>query len=712
MKKNKPELLAPARSFEGMMTAYKAGADAVYAGGRKFSARAFADNFTDDELKEAIRVSHFFGKKLFLAVNTVLKEDEISKELYDYVLSFYNEGLDACIVQDMGVFSFLRKFFPDMDLHISTQASITNVPGARFFEEAGAARIVTAREISFRDVRAIREETGLEIEAFIHGALCYCYSGQCLFSSMLGSRSGNRGRCAQPCRLPYEVLDRNGKVIGEKGMHPLSLKDMCTVDRLPALIDAGITSFKIEGRMKSLEYVAAVTSVYRKYVDMAWNDSENFKVADADMRLLMDIYNRGGFSKGYYDDHLKKMVSVKGSKRKEEGKEAHRRLEHIRENLQERYLNIEYKKPVTLEFEAKPGEPMTLELRCDVASAKVTGPCPEPASKRAATREDVAKALTALGNTPFVAEETSIRLKGELFLPVGQLKNLRREAVEALEIAVRPSDRKALPYIETKPESGRIRPIDRVEHELIYVSVDTREQLEVVSQENVHRIFLNSATLEPEDLEWALDHLHVPVWLELPTIWSEHFKRFPYRDERISGYLVKNYESWYYMKHQAPDMPLIANWNLYGINSHAIRFLRQEGISETFVPVELNRYEIDRLQERPEILYTYGYLPLMVSRQDVSTTVGRRGEDVILRDRKQVKFQTRRVDRNTTGVIYNSVPLSLIDRYEQLTHRYALFFDFTTETAEQMRRILTYARGEAERPFESFTTGHFKRGID
>ena len=266
----KVELLAPAGNAEAFYGAIHAGADAIYLGGSRFGARAYAENFSEEELVACIRYAHLFQRKVYLTVNTLVKESEFSG-LYEYVLPYYRAGLDGVIVQDMGVFAYLREHFPGMELHGSTQMTITGEYGAAFLKEQGACRVVPARELSLAEIRRIKEVTGLEIECFIHGAMCYCYSGQCLFSSILGGRSGNRGRCAQPCRLPYTT----GK--HPKECYPLSLKDMCTIEYIPELLEAGIDSFKIEGRMKTALYVATVARTYRKAIDDYFTDPKLYE---------------------------------------------------------------------------------------------------------------------------------------------------------------------------------------------------------------------------------------------------------------------------------------------------------------------------------------------------------------------------------------------------------------------------------------------------
>lgn len=317
--KDRVEILAPAGSMECLKAAIAAGADAVYTGGALFGARAYAHNLTEEELLEAIDYVHLHGRRLYLTVNTLIKDREMEKQMYDYLLPYYRQGLDAVIVQDIGLFRFIRKHFPDLPIHASTQMTLTGVDGAKFLEKEGAQRIVTSRELSMAEVKKIADETELEIESFVHGALCYCYSGQCLFSSFIGGRSGNRGQCAQPCRLLYQTPE------AKKPQYLLSLKDICTLELIPEMIESGIYSFKIEGRMKKPEYAAAVAFQYRKYADLylkyyeecpAGEDPaayamKKYRVCEEDRQMLLDLYNRGGFHTGYYHtQNGREMISL------------------------------------------------------------------------------------------------------------------------------------------------------------------------------------------------------------------------------------------------------------------------------------------------------------------------------------------------------------------------------------------------------------------
>ena len=316
--KRQIEILAPAGSYESMKAAMNAGCDAVYIGGSKFGARAYADNPDEDTLLKAIDEAHLRKKKIYLTVNTLIKEKEMQNSLYDFLEKYYLAGLDAVIVQDEGVMHFIHRNFPDLPIHASTQTTLTMAEGAELLKSVGVTRLVTARELSFKEIKNIREHTDLEIETFVHGALCYCYSGQCLMSSLIGQRSGNRGRCAQPCRMAYRFYSDGRLVSTEKEQYLLSLKDINTVALIPDLIEAGVDSFKIEGRMKRPEYAAGVSYVYRKYVDLYLNEGrERFydflesREYEKDMLDLLDLYNRGGFSKGYGNNHNgKAMMSM------------------------------------------------------------------------------------------------------------------------------------------------------------------------------------------------------------------------------------------------------------------------------------------------------------------------------------------------------------------------------------------------------------------
>ena len=508
------EILAPAGSYDCFRAAVRAGADAVYAGGPRFGARAYADNFSEEELRRAVREAHLHGCRFYLTVNTLLKEEEMDG-LYEYLAPLYEEGLDAVIVQDIGVFDAVRTWFPEMDLHASTQMTVTNVEGARFLEQRGARRIVPARELSLEEVRQIHDGTGLEVECFVHGALCYCYSGQCLLSSIIGGRSGNRGQCAQPCRLPYTA--------GGKKRHYLSLKDICTLELIPELVEAGIDSFKIEGRMKGPEYVAAVTAMYRKYTDLYLSSGrKNFSVRAEDREMLMDLYNRGGSHTGYYERHNgREMISldrpnhegvdavrmteqrgreVRGTALTElhrgdvirigGGKENYtlgspvekggsvtflvpkgvrfergavfRRIRNgqLLKELDEKYVSAGKQEKIHGFLSLFPSCPAVLTVICrEVSFTAESEECVTEAQKRPLEEKDVRSRIMKTGNSPFCFETLEISMDEGIFLPVQQLNGLRRAALAGLEEALaeihrrNPGGKTAFPA-DPQPGSG------------------------------------------------------------------------------------------------------------------------------------------------------------------------------------------------------------------------------------------------------------------
>ncbi|MBR6614616.1 MAG: U32 family peptidase, partial [Lachnospiraceae bacterium] len=447
MKKQKVEILAPAGSFESMVAAVNAGADAVYIGGSRFGARAYANNLDEEMMIRAIDYVHLHGAKIYMTVNTLVKEKELP-DLYDYLKPYYEAGLDAVIVQDLGVFAYIREHFPDMDIHVSTQMTVTGKYSAAKLKEMGAVRVVPARELTLGEIRDIYDETGLEIETFVHGALCYCYSGQCLFSSLIGGRSGNRGRCAQPCRLPFDVV-RDGRYINKKNeKYVLSLKDLCTLDLIPDILEAGVCSLKIEGRMKSPRYTAGVVSIYRKYVDLYLKNGRNgYKVDPADKRMLLDLFDRGGQSEGFYRVHNgRDMVVLKEKPAFREGNQ------ELFEQLDRLYVDAVKKEKIqgTAYFEV--GKPARLTLTAELtgraaenekydaksASAAsvicwVDGDIVEEAKNAPMDEARIRKQLMKTGDSPFEFEKLDITIKGNIFVPVQALNSMRREALEGLE---------------------------------------------------------------------------------------------------------------------------------------------------------------------------------------------------------------------------------------------------------------------------------------
>lgn len=736
------ELLSPAGSLEICKAVLNAGADAVYLGGDKFGARAFAKNFTQNDIQEALDFAHMRGKKIFLTVNTLLKNKEIETELFSYLKPLYAHGLDAVIVQDYGVFQFIHRNFPELALHASTQMSVSNVSGAKFLMEHGAERIVTARELSRLEIRRIYDETGVEIESFIHGALCYCYSGQCLMSSMLGGRSGNRGRCAQPCRLAYQVTDERGNLLHKKEKYPLSPKDLCTISQLPQLCESGIYSFKIEGRMKKLEYAAGVTSVYRKYLDLYESCPEHYRVEDADMERLLAFGNRNGFTAGYYDmrNGRSMMTLTDSSHSSNEAKAAYQAPE-------------ETKVPVALKAVFHAGKPMQLEValsgndtEAESHSEKkvcVSGEIPGTAQNRPLSEDELRKRLSKTGDTPFCVQHLEIDLEDGLFVPVGQINELRRNALEQLQQAMLCSWRR------NEAVTPQERPTDRKEQNEAIGSGD-KPMLNVwligSAQQNLNAVLENQmvdmVTLESfTNLEAALKEIHAAgkqAGYAFPYVLRENSegllrKQVPVL-KRFDRIWVRSYDGIGFAKEELhlPAEKLALDAGLYVFSNEAADDFMAAGFAGYTASMELNRKELAHMENEQAELMLYGYAPLMISAQCVYKNYascikeqkkesGKQPQRLYLNDRYQKQFEVQRDCTNCYNVIYNSQPTCLLHHADEIggldfgAHRIV----FRNESVKQMHGILqqyedAFRSGRKIQPPKegTYTNGHFRRGVD
>ncbi len=400
-----------------------AGCDAVYLSGKNFGARAYAGNFTREELHEAIVLCHLLGRKVYVTVNTLIKDRELP-ELREFLSFLEREKADGVIVQDPGVIHILKEEFPGLKIHISTQMSVTGVRTARTLKKQGAVRIVPARELSLSEIRAIRE-TGIEVEVFVHGAMCYCYSGQCLLSSVIGGRSGNRGRCSQPCRLPYRSFGEGIR----KERYLLSMKDLYALPILPDLLHAGVDSLKIEGRMKKSEYAAGVTAVYRKYLDLCYRD-EFDGIEEEDEIFLRHLYLRSDISEGYFFRHNGGEMITQGSPSYSGADE------EVLKRIREDYLSEMPKVTAEARIFMETGKPVTLTLNSGGSEVTVQGPSVLAAEHMPLTEERVAQEIEKTGDTPFRIGTCRVLMKGDVFLPIRALKELRREGVDRLRDAL------------------------------------------------------------------------------------------------------------------------------------------------------------------------------------------------------------------------------------------------------------------------------------
>ena len=721
------ELLAPAGSLAIFKAVVAAGADAIYVGGSQFGARAYADNFSDDELIEALDYAHLYGRRVYLTVNTLLKNSEM-EQICEYLQPFYEHGLDAVLVQDFGVMTVIHQRFPDLPIHTSTQMTVTGVESARIFSEYGVTRMVMARELSLAEMKQIHEETGMELEAFVHGALCYCYSGQCLLSSMLGGRSGNRGRCAQPCRLPYAVLDEKHREY-KNDCYVLSLKDMCGIQDLRGLADAGVYSLKIEGRMKQIPYAAGVVSYYRKYIDQILTGKEA-QISKEDEQAILALGNRCGFTDGYYHkQNGSDMVTF--SKPNYEKTNV-----SLQENIRKTYGAGAPKIPVWGELTLQEGRPAHYCVRTAAASVEVSGMEVMQAQKKPLLAEEVKGRMEKTGDTPFVMEDLSIKVEDGVFLPNGALNQLRRDALEELQKKL------LLPY-QRQDHQQKISQISQKVGEKqkgrVFCVIGERRQLAPVLESScVISVCLDMEAYDRrtlvEELEedvQAVTQKKKEVYLAMPRIFRARTAEWvrqilpDIKNMGFLGILVRNYEELALAKEQFAGYEIITDHNLYCYNDRAVQAFAELGVTENTIPLELNRGEIKRRDNNESMMVLYGYYPLMISAQCVhGNTKGcdkKRGL-TYLKDRYQVQFPVKNICTYCYNVVYNSLPVLLFSSLRELKQAGIRDFrmDFTVESAKETENILkmyeTFADGSRQQyPKEwenRYTNGHYKRGVE
>ena len=699
------ELLAPAGNLEIFKGVIESGADAVYVGGSMFGARAYANNFTEEELLEAIDFAHLRGVKVYLTVNTLIKNSEFSK-LYDYLLVYYKRGIDAVIVQDIGVVKAIHEYFPSMEIHTSTQMTVTGADGVRFLSQFGVTRVVMAREVSLAEMKRIHEETGMELEAFVHGALCYSYSGQCLFSSILGGRSGNRGRCAQPCRLPYTVE-------GKKDEYILSLKDMCGIKALDKLHDAGVYSLKIEGRMKQLEYACGVVKYYRSYID------SKKPVSDADYDRIKALGNRCGFTDRYYFDH-------NGSDM----------VTYVKPNFvsnaaepspEKRKLSIEG------ELVLREGEPGSLTVkRGDVTYKALIEPV-SAALKAPLDKKAAIDRINKTGDTDFEFSHIKAEIGENVFVPNGALNKLRRDAISGLcdkllEKYYRNDARytdmsrlTALPEHVVKSDAAHDEAINDY---TTICSCMTRAQLDTLIGYECFDVFYldfdmyDRKTLIQQfaDDVKSLTKRNKKVYLMLPTIFradsSDYFVSIAKELDKVSfeGFVVKNYEELYLTENLFTGKKVILDHNMYTFNDVSKSAFFEHGVSGDTVPLELNSREIMHRNNIGSQMIVYGYYPLMTTANCVhKNTKGcdKKQKLIYLKDRYNKSFAVCNNCKECYNTIYNSLPTMLTKNIGKLKEAgiRSFRYSFTIETPKQIKAVMDDKVAE-------YTNGHYKRGVE
>lgn len=702
------ELLAPAGSLEILKGVIESGADAVYVGGSMFGARAYANNFTEEELLEAIDFAHLRGVKVYLTVNTLIKNSEFSK-LYDYLLPYYKRGLDAVIVQDIGVVKAIHEYFPSMEIHTSTQMTVTGADGVRFLSQFGVTRVVMAREVSLAEMKRIHEETGMELEAFVHGALCYSYSGQCLFSSILGGRSGNRGRCAQPCRLPYTVE-------GKKDEYILSLKDMCGIKALDKLHDAGVYSLKIEGRMKQLEYACGVVKYYRSYID------SKKPVSDADYDRIKALGNRCGFTDRYYFDH-------NGSDM----------VTYVKPNFvsnaaepspEKRKLSIEG------ELVLREGEPGSLTVKRGDVTYKASIEPVSAALKAPLDKKAAIDRINKTGDTDFEFSHIKAQIGENVFVPNGALNKLRRDAISGLcdkllKKYYRDDARYAdissmceLPEHVVKSNAAHEDGAVNAKDYTAICSCMTRAQLDTLISYDCFDVFYldfdmydrNTLIQQFADDVKCLTKRNKKVYLMLPTILradsSDYFVSIAKELDNVSfeGFVVKNYEELYLTENLFTGKKVILDHNMYTFNDVSKSAFFEHGVSGDTVPLELNSREIMHRNNIGSQMIVYGYYPLMITANCVhKNTKGcdKKQKLIYLKDRYNKSFAVCNNCKECYNTIYNSLPTMLTKNIGKLKEAgiRSFRYSFTIETPKQIKAVMDDKVAE-------YTNGHYKRGVE
>ena len=662
--KRLPELLCPVGSSEALDAAIEGGADAVYLGGTAFNARIHAKNFGGDALRSAVLRAHAYGVKVYLTLNT-LATDREAEAFVEAAREAVHAGVDALIVADLGGAMAIRRAMPSVELHASTQMSGHNAAMGRELERLGFSRMVIARETSLENMRAVVQNSPIEVEVFVHGALCVSHSGQCLFSSLVGGRSGNRGECAQPCRLPFfGATERRG---GDR--YPLSLKDLSLAAHVPTLIDCGVSSLKIEGRMKSPEYVRDVARIWRRLLD------ERRGATPAELSELASVFSRGGFTDGYFTKTIdRRMLGI----RSEENKNDTRRIKSF-EGLSRRI-------PLTLSASIRRNEPISLTLSDGLRSATVTGDVPMEAINAPLSRDTVERNLSKFGGTPFEVASFDLKLDDGLMLPISRLNDLRRRALAALEASgVVESPATEYAYAPTRPVGAR-----RVLRTARFYSP---AQITERARTFFDRIYL------PLDKYTALaDGVVMP-----PVIFDGDVARVK---EMLASAVAEGakYALVGNLGHmelaRSAGLEIEGDYRLNITNSETVARLEEMGVKSMILSPELTLPQIRDLGGDTAAI-VYGRIPLMTLEKcairEIADCQKCETGGVLLRDRRGVDFPILR-EWEHRNVVYNSLATGMSDREDALLRARILnrHFLFSTESSREVDEVIrAYERHEA-----------------
>ena len=685
------ELLAPAGSPEALLAAVQNGADAVYMGLGSFNARRSARNFTDETFAAAVAYCHERGVRVYLTLNTLLTDRELP-DAAETLRKASAWGVDAVLVQDWGLWQLARTAAPDLPLHASTQMSLHTLAGAKRAAELGMERVVLARELSARDVEGICRACGAEVEVFAHGALCMCYSGQCAMSAMIGGRSGNRGTCAQPCRLPYTV--------GEKSGYLLSLKDNNLAPYLNQMAQMGVACVKLEGRMKRPEYVAAVTGIYRRLLD------EKRPPTAEEQAQLERAFSRSGFTDGYW-------LGQKGPRMFGMRPESARWPEEWFAQVRKTYENGTENRPVPVAFSCRiaAGEAAALTAALpDGRSVTVRGAVPETARSRALTEDELRSRLQKTGGTVFTCREMEISLEDGLMLSAGSINALRRDALSQLRaLLVQPPARRvfptpALPAAESYTAAPSLT-----------ASVTYARQLTEELARGVEYLYLPLSLLEEVDLDEYAGH--TKLCAVLPRIFrtedEEVFRQILRENPQLAAVAVSNLGHLPIVEGLGLEVRGDLGMNVF--NSRALLLMQELGLSSVTVSAELRHQQVRDLKKYlPCEAVVYGRLPLMVTENCPLRCSGRcsGGNGGVLTDRTGAQFPVL-CGYGCRPEIQNSRPLYLADKPEWTNcglHWARL--RFTTETAEEALNILRRYQGQGAPTPQDFTRGLFYRGVE
>jgi putative protease len=687
------ELLAPAGSPEAVIAAVQNGADAVYLGMGNFNARRGAKNFTDEEFEKAVRYCRIRGCKVYVTLNTLVNDRELEPAVTAAKLAS-DLGADGIIIQDLGLIKAIRSALPDIPLHASTQMSIHNLAGVEAAAEMGLTRAVLARELSLEQIKFITKHASIETEVFCHGALCFCHSGQCYMSALIGRRSGNRGLCAQPCRMQYSLT-------GSMNEYPLSLKDSCLADRLQELEDAGVSCLKIEGRMKRPEYTAIVTGIYSKAL------REHRKPTAEEMELLERAFSRQGFTQGYLNGDKQDMFGVRSETEKTD--------ESIFTTARKAYADGELRRvPVHFYTVVQKGEPAkAIAFDDDGNRAVAFGPVPERAKRQGLTDSYLTEQMFKTGGTPYSCVENRAKTEPGLYLPASEINELRRKLISEL------SERRAVPPTR---RVGRLpatpRNLDPVADPKIIFQVRSADQLTKELAALKPDYLYAPALLIAQKPELVLPFVEqgvTPVAVlprvitdeQSPEVYAALEKLF---DEGVREALVGNLGHVFLAK--KAGMKMRADFGLNVFNSLSLEKLREAGFLSATASFELRLSQIrDLLKPMDTEIIIYGRLPLMISEQSlVKTTVQ---DTAQLSDRMGSVFPVAR-DFGDRTVIYNAHKLYLADKKEDLyaTGAWGLRLLFTNESGRECVEVAKGHLGLSDYRPNVLTRGLYYRGVE